>query len=296
MKALLLGLLVLLAVPLAAGQGPLPTQQCGPLSIPAAPVPPAVAVTNGERTELVVAVHLGGQLPAMVTVTAATTSEGWAIVESPPPAQLQPDQTADFRFRVEAGSGAMGDASISFSASGTCDTPLGASCPGGACVAGSANSQVAVPYQAQPGLRVPGLDGLAFPAEYLIAGIVLVGLATAIPFAMRKGRGGIVAECPEPLKLVTPGLGASFPIEVRNHGREAANAHFDIGHVPEGWSAFVPLPEMQLAPRETRSLWLMVRSPTGARAGDAVEVELRLRDAKGDPAGAVRVRVEVQGE
>jgi hypothetical protein len=297
MKALPLGLLVLLlALPLASAQGVPPLQACGPLTIPAEPVPPAAPVGSGERVDLVVQVQLAGQLAATVTVTAATSSPGWAIVTSPPAVPMQPGNSADFRFTVEAGPDAQQEALIAFSANGACDTPLGGSCPGGACAAGSANSQVAVPYREAQGLRFPGLDNLAFPVEYLIAAIVLVGLATAIPFAMRKPRSGVVAGCPEPLKMVKPGLGASFPIEVRNNGREAATTHFDIGPVPEGWSAFVPLPEMQLAPREARSLWLMVRSPAGAHAGDAVDVELRLRDTKGASAGIVRVRAEVQGE
>jgi len=99
--------------------------------------------------------------------------------------------------------------------------------------------------------------------------------------------------CPEPLKFVRPGRGASFPIEVKNGADEPARLALAVAAVPEGWSAFLPLPEIQLAPKETRSLWLMVRAPETAKPGEAVDVELTATDAA-DPRRTKRVRVRAE--
>ncbi|HUR69218.1 MAG TPA: hypothetical protein VM370_08225 [Candidatus Thermoplasmatota archaeon] len=293
MRVALLAILLLAAVPSALAQVPgVPVTACGPISIPAQPTTPA-AVRAGDSTSVVVEVQNAGRLPVTVTIVAANPPSGWTI-DAPGPTQVQPQATGSFTFTVTATKDAGDDAPLSFSASGTCDSPLGANC-GAACNAGSANAQVTVPYAAPQGFRIPGLDNLNFPVEYLLAAIVLVGLASAIPFVMRRKKGGIVAECPEPLKMVKPGRGTSFPIELRNAAKDPAVAQFEVGAVPEGWSAFMPLPEVQLAGREARSLWLMVRSPATASTGDVVDVELKLKDPRGNDAGAVRVRAEVQG-
>jgi hypothetical protein len=284
-------LLVLLAVPSAVAQFP-QNPVCGPISVtqPAAPS----AVRAGERTDIVVPVDNEGSVAATIEVTAQTSARGWTIVSSPAPASVAPGGTGQFTFALTPTADAEGDATVTFSASGACDSPLGAAC-GAACNAGSAVAQATVPLAAPEGFTIPGLENLNIPLEYLIAAILLVALASAIPFLMRRRRGGIVAQCPEPLKMVKPGRGTSFPIELRNAGKEAGVAHFEVGPVPEGWSAFMPLPEVQLAAREARSLWLMVRSPATATNGDAVDVELRLKDPRGADSGLVKVRAEVQG-
>ena len=292
MRVVTLALLVAaLALPSAAAQLPVQPAACGPIDIPEAPAVPA-AVAPGGTAQVTVDVTNGGQVPATVTVTGATTSAGWTIITSPEPATVEPGASGAFTFVVSAAGDAGGDATVSFAASGACETPQGLPCPGNACNAGSANTQVQVPLRPAEGFRLPALG---FPIEYLLAAVVLVGLAAAIPFAMRKKRPGLHAECPEPLKMLRAGRGTSFPIEIRNGSKEPTTAHFEVGPVPQGWSAFMPLPEVQLAAREARSLWLMVRSPQEAQVGDTVDIELRLKDARRGGGGAVvRVRAEVQ--
>lgn len=287
-------LVALFAAPLVGAQLPTAPQACGPISIPNAPgVPPEIG-PGGQATVIVEVVN-DGPIEADVEVTALTSSAGWSVASTPPPAGIAAGATGRFEFVIAAGEGATDDATVSFSASGTCQTAL-PTCPGNTCNAGSDNTAVEIPFAPDEGFQIPGLSDLDIRVEYLIAGIVLVGLATAIPFAMRKRKGGIVADCPEPLKMVRAGRGTSFPIEIRNGSKDAATAAFEVGPVPEGWSAFMPLPEVQLASREARSLWLMVRSPATAAIGETVDVELRLRDPKRGTNGTiVRVRAEVQG-
>lgn len=284
--------LVALAAPLAAAQIPGVPPGCGPLE---ATVTVPAALAPGERGDVTISVENAGNFVATVTVAANVADAGWSLVDSA-------DQTGDvpaggsasFTYSVTPAEGAAETATVNFSVSGTCNPPVGA-CPQGACDAAPVNQSGTVTLRPAEGLRFPGLENVDFPVEYLIAGIVLVGIAAAIPFLLRKKKGDVAADCPEPLKMVRPGRGTSFPIELRNPGAEPATARFEVGPLPEGWSAFMPLPEVQLAARETRNLWLMVRAPAEAATGAMADIELRLRsgaDAKA-PARLVRVRAEV---
>ena len=293
MKLAALVVLLILALPPAVAQ--IPSSVCGPLNIPSPSAPPAVS--NGGEASVDVTVENNGRIDALVTVTASTSTAGWTITASPDPATVTAGQSKVFTFTLTAGSAANLAATVAFAANGACNPPAPLpACTQSQCTA-NANGQVVVPYKAPSGFQFPDLSkiGLNVGPEYIIAAIVLIGLATAIPFAMRRKKTGVVAACPEPLKMVRAGRGTSFPIEIRNGSKDAATAQFEVGPVPEGWSAFMPLPEVQLASREARSLWLMVRSPQGAAVGDAVDVELRLRDPKHAKNGSVvKVRAEVQ--
>ena len=289
---LLLLAFALLVAPTALAQLPIPTEPCADITVPTQPAVPA-PVPAGGSTTVTLSVANPNQVPVTVSVTAVADQPGWSVTV-PEPASVPAQSTADFDVTVTASDGAASDVIVSFSASGACETPQGLPCPGDQCNAGSVNAVVQVPLEPERGFTLPALEGVS--PELLIAGIVLIGLASIIPFAMRRKKAGVVADCPEPLKMVRAGRGTSFPIEIRNASKDAATAQFEVGPVPEGWSAFMPLPEVQLAGREARSLWLMVRSPQEAQVGDAVDVELRLRDPRRGTNGAVvKVRAEVQG-
>lgn len=209
MRALPLALvLVALALPAATAQLP-STAVCGPLvlSEPATPQP----IAPGDTAVVVVGVRNDGNLPVRVEVSAAPPA-GWQVQSSPPAESLDRGASRDFSFTFLASPSASDDAVIPFSATGTCDSVPGALCQG-ACTT-SANTQVQVPLRANEGFTLPLLQDLNFPVEYLIASVVLVGLAVAIPLAMRRKKGGVVADCPEPLKMVRAGRGTSFPLSL----------------------------------------------------------------------------------
>lgn len=290
MRILPLLLVLALAAPFATAQVPT-LEPCGPLT-GAVTVPPPMGV--GDQGNVVVAVDNRGNFSASVTVAASIVpSDQWRLVNPADQTKTIAAGGSDtFTFTIEALDGATEEATVNFSVTGTCNPPVGA-CPSGSCDAAPLSLSGQVGLRVEEGLRFPGIENLQFPIEYLIAGIALIGITTAIPFLLRKRTRGLVAQSPEPLKLVRPGRGTSFPIEIRNPGNEPATAQLEVGPVPEGWSAFMPLPEVQLAARETRSLWLMVRAPPTAAAGETVDVELRLRSTAAKHPLAVRVRAEV---
>ena len=292
----LLAALLLLA-PLAGAQTPGVPQGCGPISYGKITVPAEVA--PGAEGDVSVAIANSHQLQAVsVVVSSSTTTPGWRITTPDQTVTIPAGGTGTAKVHVAATKDAREDGVINFSATGTCSAPGGGACPAGPlaaqCTSGPIATTGLVKVGSAGGFSFPGLDGLDFPIEYLIAGVVLVALAIAIPLLIRKRKPGFSADCPEPLKMVRPGRGTSFPIDIRNPGAEPLTAQFEVGPVPEGWSAFMPLPEVQLAPRESRSLWLMVRAPATAATGTTADVEVRLRSAsKPESTATVKVRAEV---
>lgn len=293
MRALSVLLLVALLAPAALAQTPAAPQSCGPLAMEA-PTSPA-EVAPGERGE----VRLGlrnthATNPMTVTLVSGIATANWRLVsDAQQTLSLAPGASGSFTVTVEATDAASQSAIVNLTVGGECTLAGGLPCPQGCAVADQSASAV-IPLRQPDGFRIPGLDGVNLAPEYLVAGIVLVAVATAIPFLMRKRPGRFDADCPEPLKLLRPGRGTSFPIQVKNPTDDPLTAALEIGPVPEGWTAFMPLPEVQVAAKETRSLWLMVRAPPDAQTGAHADVEVRLRNvARPEVSTLVRVRAEV---
>lgn len=143
---------------------------------------------------------------------------------------------------------------------------------------------------------VDGLLGYATdPIVLSLAGLALVVVVGAV--ALKSRREGMALACPEPLKQVRPGRGTSFPLEVTNRSGATDTALFKVHEVPEGWTAFTALPELQLGPRETRTLWLMVRAPADAPEGAAATFRVAT-SSKAHPnrESAVALKAEVRNE
>lgn len=293
--AALFALALALAPAHALAQVPTQPQGCAIAADP--PTVPATLAADAVG-DVALNVRNTGSFPADVNVSAVLNDAGWRIVSGPADQAIAAGGSGSFVFRVSPATGAAPTATIQLTVNAACNPPTGplpTACPGNSCQA-TASQQGALAYEAPQGIRLPGLDALAFPIEYLIAGVLLVAVATAIPLALRgrtARRGGIAADCPEPLKMLKAGRGTSFPIELRNLADQPAQASFEVAPVPEGWSAFMPLPEVQLAAKEARSLWLMVRAPPDAQVGATADIELKLRLPSGVELPSVRVRAEV---
>jgi hypothetical protein len=293
MRAALLFVGLLLFVPAIVAQDPPSAPDlCGPIT--AAAVAPA-PIAPGEQAEVTVTVTNEGELPASVTVAMLVDTPGWTSVSGDQSATIAKDATSDFRFIVSATEDAAGDARATFTAGGTCEAPGAVLCPEQACTLRDITTSTTIGYRAPEGLDIPFLKDLEIQPEILIAALVLIALVTAILILARRAPKALSAECAEPLKLVRPGRGTSFPVSVRNPSQETLVAQLEVGAVPEGWSAFMPLPDIQLAPRESRNLFLMVRAPETASDGDTVDVELAVRNAaRPEKVSYVRMRAEVE--
>lgn len=116
------------------------------------------------------------------------------------------------------------------------------------------------------------LDLSAIAFLVLFAAVVAFG-----GYSFLKTRSGVVLECPEPRRDVHPGKGTSFPVRVQNRTQQAQKVMLKLGDLPEGWTPFLAMPEIELAAGEQRSFWLMLRSPRDARPGDHCRMTLRAK-------------------
>lgn len=293
-RALLAAVVLLLALPTVA-VAQLPAQTSCAITI-AHGTPDDVPESG--QVSVTISVSNTGNLPATVAVSTAfgASDAGWHVTPAQQNVTVAAGAKGNAFFNVSADKGARSSATLSVSANAACSGPNGLPCPAqtGQCTAQAPADNVPLALQAQQGLRIPGLDALGFPIEYLVAGIVLIVVTLAIVLLLRRRQpAGAMLTCPEPLKLLKPGRGASFPVEARNGSDKPTRLVLAVGPVPEGWSAFLPLPEVQLAARETRGLWLMVRSPETARPGDAIDIEVTATDPATGKPRKLRVRAEV---
>jgi hypothetical protein len=300
---LALALALALALPVVAAQFPAGTNPCDPGSFVVTHAALDSVPAGGPATATF-SVQNNGGVDATVNLTASTAkTPGWKLSGPDSASQVVTANggKASFTFTATSDPNVGQGPEIDVAGTAACQAPQGLplACPSqgaGVCIVQLKSDSAIMQLAPKTGFHIPGLDGLDFPVEYLIAGIVLVAVLIAIPLALRRRRGAVAnaaLSCPEPLKPVRAGKGASFPIELKNTGDKATKLALDVGAVPEGWSAFLPLPEIQLAPKEARGLWLMVRAPPDAKSGDAAEVEVRASDPETSRSTTVKVRAEV---
>ncbi len=289
-------LLVLLAPPPVAAQAP----ECATISLAHAEVP---SIDPGATRDVVFSVknnHNVAQVNATVFVNLASdyAAAGWDVAPAEQWVVVDAGQTGSVTVTVTTPDRSGDSAMLNARANGRCSVqgrtlPV----PVGPDVVPEVTDSVQLATTAPGGLPFPGLDALAnVPAVYLFGGLIVVVVALGAVIAARRRGDGFDAGSPEPEKAMLPGRGASFPIDVKNRGRQPDTARFEVGDVPHGWTAFLAVSEVTLAPGEGRTLWLMVRAPPEAAEGSATVVPLTVR-SKSNPKREARVavRAEVRG-
>ncbi len=134
-------------------------------------------------------------------------------------------------------------------------------------------------------------EGLPW-AAVLLAGVALVG-GTAGAVALRSRRLAVELACHRPLLPVAPGGNVSFPIAVANRRSEPDTVQLRVLDVPDGWRAFVPVPEVELGPREDREIALVVRAPEDAGSGEQVTLTVEAVPVRGERGHRIAVGAEV---
>lgn len=265
MRAHLVVLAALLLVPVAAAQFPVPV--CPTPSV--AFDPERLDLAPGASGEFEVTATNPGQIPVSITVE-YTAPPGFAV--DPPTSEngnVPAGQFVTNTVRITALANAPVGTTRQVTAEATATCGTGPAAQQSAAASATADL-VVVPAAPSPG---EGLLGAATqPAVLAIGGLALVLLVGAV--ALKSRREGFGVACPEAEKMLRPGRGTSFPLEVQNRSGAPDTAQFTVSDVPDGWTAFTALPEIQLGPRETRTLWLMVRAP--ATAPEGTEAVLRV--------------------
>ena len=279
-----------LVTPMALAQDNLPAGVCGPLTADLS-VPPVL--TYGETGTVSVTVTNTGNLAAAVTAAADLAAQGWSISGQPSASgDIGAGSSTTFTFTVRPADGAATSASFNVAVSATCQAPGGVGCPAG-CEAATVNTSGSLSAQAPPAEGLFGLDESVLPVAYALGAGLLLIAGIGLALALRRRQVPAIAHCAEPLKMLRPGLGTSFPLTLRNASQEPLKVRLELGAVPAGWSAFMPVPDVQLAAGETRHVHLMVRSPADAVKGQAADVLVRITDGRRPEPLVIKMRAEI---
>jgi uncharacterized membrane protein len=119
-----------------------------------------------------------------------------------------------------------------------------------------------------------GDRGGSTPWAWIVFGTILAGTVVGVPVVYRRRGAKIATACEDSEREVQPGRGTSYPIELTNEGSEAISIDLEVTDVQEGWSALTTLPNLELGPDETRTVYMMVRAPEEAKPGDLCVAKL----------------------
>ncbi|MDX1610790.1 MAG: hypothetical protein R3185_00375 [Candidatus Thermoplasmatota archaeon] len=264
-------LLALTAILLLAGSGAAQTSCAVELSV--ADENPS---TSGFRAD-----EAGRVFRFDVTNTGNLDAEGtFSVLTSPPPGWFWDTQDQ----QVNVASGSTTQVSLTALYEGPQERPAelrvritNVACSGplaGAGVNGQPTDPVSLSFSAAPGASPADGGDTLWP--WALFGVIVVGTAVAIPVYYRRGRANVEAFCEDPEREVVAGRGTSFPVVLRNKAGEAAHVSLDVADVKEGWSALTTLPDLELGPKESRTLYMMVRAPDTAKPGDLCVVKLHV--------------------
>ncbi len=123
----------------------------------------------------------------------------------------------------------------------------------------------------------------------LTIGVIILGI--------RRLRRGVAVTCASPERLVAPGKSAKFEIVVNNRRGKPQRFELAALGIPPAWQAHLALDEVDLEPGEEKTLWVLIKAPPNAHAGDEATVTLRLQNLVGSREGASTVvKARVTGD
>lgn len=108
-------------------------------------------------------------------------------------------------------------------------------------------------------------------AVLMLAGVILV----------ERRRGSIEVSCDQPQQEILPGRGVSFPVRIRNSTKESHRFGLRVSELPAGWTAILPLDEIDLPANDETQFYVSIKAPPTATPGEAVQGELRVRALRG---------------
>lgn len=141
----------------------------------------------------------------------------------------------------------------------------------------------------------PGQADDGLPWAWIVFGVIVAGTVVGVPLVYR-GRGArIEASVEESEKDVIAGRGTSFPVTLKNLSKDPVPVKLEVAEVQEGWSALTTLPDLEMGPRETRTVYMMVRAPAEAKPGDLCVAKLNVKP-EGGSATTVKTLTRVDAE
>ncbi len=112
----------------------------------------------------------------------------------------------------------------------------------------------------------------------LAAALVLAIIAAKLVYDTR--RTAVKLHCKVTEAAVLPGGRVAVPMRVENVTRVEDTIVFHVAPMPDGWSAHLPVPELDLDGHQSEELHLIIQAPANARAGDRHNVGVSAHSAQ----------------
>lgn len=138
------------------------------------------------------------------------------------------------------------------------------------------------------------VTGFARDYMWQFLGAAAVLLLSGVVMVERKRGQGLALSTDSPLQLIRPGHGASYPIRIRNDARSEDRVQLSASDLPPGWTAVLPLTELDLRGGESTQLWVTLKAPSDASPGQDFAVDFKARSSaspRRDAAVPLRVQV-----
>lgn len=172
--------------------------------------------------------------------------------------------------------------------------PIPTGVPAQANQADSESAKVSVEKRLTVGETVTGLvRDYAWWFGGLALALFVLGVVVA---KQRRPSGRIRIRCESDQQQVMPGRGASFPLRIANEGTQEDEVRLEVGGVPQGWTAILPIETFQLSGGASTQVWLTVKAPETAPAGTSANVDVTaVSERHGSSTTTVTVRADVVG-
>lgn len=281
--------LALLLLPAGQAQGPAPgvavdiAASEAKVSIDA----PLVLRVNVTNTAAATGSSLDDANQASVDVSVTGLPEGWVASVSPSSFKLGPGQSMPVDLQVSVAPGAEAAvADIVVTADLVTGLeglePILGQVPGASQRASGSDT---VRVKQDDSVTRDVLETLG-PWIYLVLVLLVVAVLVVIVLTL-AGRRALVTLASDTRELVLPPGGrAVFPFRVESLAKQEDAVLLQVSAVPEGWAAFLPVPELVLDPGQVQDLNLVVIAPPSAGDGARQAVQVTATSAKSPKASA----------
>ncbi len=233
---------------------------------------------EGETRTFAFTVENTGELDADASVYISESPPGWSWPSSAPTIQsLSPGETQQRAIDITFTGDMEADAGFEMVLEDIECQTLGLT---GGTISGDTNSPQTLTFTHAP-LPVPSDGGL--PWAWIVFGVIVAAAVVGVPVAYQQRGARVSASVEESEKDVIAGRGTSFPVTLKNQSNDPVPVRLEITDVQEGWSALTTLPDLELAAKETRTVYMMVRAPPDAKPGDLCVAKLTVKPEGGSP-------------
>lgn len=232
---------------------------------------------------------LDAQNLADVVVTVTGAPVGWTASVSPATFQLAPQQQQEVELQVSVSADAQDDVA-DLTVTAVLTTPLEGLEPIFGEVPGASQSATAadtIQIARDDSVTRTILETLG-PWIYAILLLLVAAVLVAVGLSVVSRRSLVRLNANARELTLPPGGRVAFPFQVEALGRQADTVLLQVSTVQEGWAAFLPVPELQLAPGEVQDLTLVVIAPKDA-ADDARQAVLVSATSAKAPKGAANL-------